>query len=310
MVCAMSDPVSNAEIEDVLSSIRRLVSEGGRPVEAGLVKSHVHKVETPVADTPEPADRLVLTPALRIADEEELPSEDTSEEVEIISEISADALADDADGADEDVSDEAQEDASELVFTHVDYDAEDDSETWVEDAEDTIEEVYDEDQPGDEVYDIEAESEDALEAEDGFALPDPDSRILRWESVSNPKIEPYEPDEPGDSDYAGTNIEPLQWHGRDYQDTTSADLADTMAESIEAEAVAYAEEEIEHSIAPELSETDGDESITLDEAMLREMVADIVRQELQGTLGERITRNVRKLVRREIHRALAAHDLG
>jgi cell pole-organizing protein PopZ len=44
--------------------------------------------------------------------------------------------------------------------------------------------------------------------------------------------------------------------------------------------------------------------------MLREMVADIVRQELQGTLGERITRNVRKLVRREIHRALAAHDLG
>ncbi|WP_238368243.1 hypothetical protein [Mesobacterium pallidum] len=46
----------------------------------------------------------------------------------------------------------------------------------------------------------------------------------------------------------------------------------------------------------------------LDEETLREMVADIVRQELQGALGERITRNVRKLVRREIHRALNSQD--
>jgi hypothetical protein len=37
-------------------------------------------------------------------------------------------------------------------------------------------------------------------------------------------------------------------------------------------------------------------------------VAEIVRKELQGDLGERITRNVRKLVRREIHRALASRD--
>lgn len=47
----------------------------------------------------------------------------------------------------------------------------------------------------------------------------------------------------------------------------------------------------------------------LDEASLRELVADIVREELQGALGERITRNVRKLVRREIQRALTAQDL-
>ncbi|RBI87388.1 hypothetical protein DRV85_00155 [Rhodosalinus halophilus] len=48
------------------------------------------------------------------------------------------------------------------------------------------------------------------------------------------------------------------------------------------------------------------EETVLDEEMLRDMVAEIVRAELQGELGERITRNVRKLVRREIHRALAA----
>lgn len=48
---------------------------------------------------------------------------------------------------------------------------------------------------------------------------------------------------------------------------------------------------------------DGDETV-IDMETLRELVADIIRQELQGPLGERITRNVRKLVRREINRAL------
>lgn len=46
----------------------------------------------------------------------------------------------------------------------------------------------------------------------------------------------------------------------------------------------------------------------MDEEALRELVAEMVRAELQGALGERITRNVRKLVRREIHQMLAAQD--
>ena len=53
----------------------------------------------------------------------------------------------------------------------------------------------------------------------------------------------------------------------------------------------------------------GSDDDVLDEEALRELISDIVREELQGALGERITRNVRKLVRREIHRALAAQDL-
>ena len=52
-----------------------------------------------------------------------------------------------------------------------------------------------------------------------------------------------------------------------------------------------------------------DDAAIIDEETLRDMVSEIVREELQGVLGERITRNVRKLVRREIHRALAAQDL-
>ncbi|MEM9032753.1 MAG: hypothetical protein AAGB18_08905 [Pseudomonadota bacterium] len=47
----------------------------------------------------------------------------------------------------------------------------------------------------------------------------------------------------------------------------------------------------------------------VDEEQLRDIVAEMVRAELRGVLGERITRNVRKLVRREIHRALLTRDL-
>ncbi|MGP6087911.1 hypothetical protein [Antarctobacter jejuensis] len=46
----------------------------------------------------------------------------------------------------------------------------------------------------------------------------------------------------------------------------------------------------------------------MDEEALQDLVANIVRQELQGVLGERITRNVRKLVRREIHRVLMSKE--
>ena len=47
----------------------------------------------------------------------------------------------------------------------------------------------------------------------------------------------------------------------------------------------------------------------IDEDTIREIVSEMVRAELQGDLGDRITRNVRKLVRREIQHALAAREL-
>ncbi|MEI4471121.1 hypothetical protein [Frigidibacter sp. MR17.24] len=52
------------------------------------------------------------------------------------------------------------------------------------------------------------------------------------------------------------------------------------------------------------SEAAPEDDLLLDEQALRTMVAQIVREELQGALGERITTAVRKLVRREIARAL------
>lgn len=53
----------------------------------------------------------------------------------------------------------------------------------------------------------------------------------------------------------------------------------------------------------EVLQADG-EDIFVDEAVLRELIADVVREELQGTLGERITRNLRRMVHREVERAL------
>ena len=46
----------------------------------------------------------------------------------------------------------------------------------------------------------------------------------------------------------------------------------------------------------------------IDEDVLQPIVARLIREELQGELGERITRNVRKLVRREILRALNSRE--
>ncbi|MFT5006425.1 MAG: hypothetical protein ACI8YI_002049 [Paracoccaceae bacterium] len=51
-----------------------------------------------------------------------------------------------------------------------------------------------------------------------------------------------------------------------------------------------------------------EDASVLDEDTLRDLVSDMVREELQGELGDRITRNVRKLVRREIQRALASRE--
>ena len=52
-----------------------------------------------------------------------------------------------------------------------------------------------------------------------------------------------------------------------------------------------------------------DEELLVDEDVLRKVVADIVRDELQGRLGERITRNVRRMVRHEIEKAISLKSL-
>lgn len=48
---------------------------------------------------------------------------------------------------------------------------------------------------------------------------------------------------------------------------------------------------------------------SIDVADIRPLISALIREELQGDLGERITRNVRKLVRQEIQRALTVREV-
>ncbi|WP_235855890.1 hypothetical protein [Mesobaculum littorinae] len=85
-----------------------------------------------------------------------------------------------------------------------------------------------------------------------------------------------------------------------------------LARSFEAEAPTHRQDALDAAPGvpspPAEPEVDMSEEAVLDEETLRDMVAEIVREELQGALGERITRNVRKLVRREIMRAISIRD--
>ena len=123
------------------------------------------------------------------------------------------------------------------------------------------------------------------------------AKIVALETVIGKTDDQWEPDDTGDSDYSGTEAPAMTW--------VEADVAITAEDAaIQADGTENPEPEPE----PESGFAQPVDDL-LDEDALRDFVSEIVREELQGALGERITRNVRKLVRREIHRALAAHEL-
>ncbi|MCP1169279.1 hypothetical protein NHG85_12235, partial [Limimaricola sp. ASW11-118] len=65
---------------------------------------------------------------------------------------------------------------------------------------------------------------------------------------------------------------------------------------------------VSESAAPHAPAETGQAPI-VDEEMLRRIVTEVLREELRGPLGDRITSNLRKLVRREIFRALASDEV-
>ena len=79
------------------------------------------------------------------------------------------------------------------------------------------------------------------------------------------------------------------------------------ADEAEARVIAELESEQDAPVDPAWPEVE--QGAAFEEQILRELVRDIIRDELQGGLGERITRNIRKLVRAEIARALATQAL-
>ena len=230
----MSEPMSSVEIEDVLSSIRRLVSDEMRPQPRTAQAAPVE------ARAPQPAaaaDKLLLTPALRIVpDAEPEVAVPAFHSVRVQPEEEAGFIA---------VEDE-DEVARASVVPLADY----------------------------------YEDEEAAPVAEA-ASPIPDEVFATTEAVAEPEAAPDAVDNAG-----------LDW-----------------ADAAEAAVRAELEEEIgEASYAHILDDAPEAAAGVMDEEALRELVRDIIREELQGTLGERITRNVRKLVRAEVARALAVRD--
>ncbi|OOY24432.1 hypothetical protein BMI91_10335 [Thioclava sediminum] len=87
-----------------------------------------------------------------------------------------------------------------------------------------------------------------------------------------------------------------------------AELRATLEEDFEADEIAALEAELAStSDQPDAALHPLAQSMT--ETQLRHLVSSLLREELQGALGAKITRNLRKMVRREVQRALMSRDL-
>lgn len=285
----MSDPVTNIEIEDVLNSIRRLVAQSERP-----------------ADKPRPApmvsDRLVLTPALRVA-EPGLRLQAAAPTGVAPAPVPAEAAA--AAAASPGAPAALRAVGLETALARQAQD-------WEPD--------------GSEITPAAEPRPDAV-AERSKPAPD-DPPVIRpgrfepLQTAAQPESAASSAPVPA-RDLAG---DPAPDPARDLAGGPAPDLAQT-AVIVAASA----------TLAPLSPGDDDDEDVALDDDIdlsppathdgafeaemarfltpgpidqdtLRNLVFEIVRQELQGTLGERITRNVRKLVRREIYRVLASQE--
>ncbi|CUH45961.1 hypothetical protein [Ruegeria atlantica] len=126
----------------------------------------------------------------------------------------------------------------------------------------------------------------------------------------------WEPDGDSEDEYSGTPAKALEFSVRkDFSDTEGKKAEPNQAKAKEAVATTKATfvRDPEVIAAPLVHpvEAAAEESAIagISEDALRKMIAEVVRKELQGVLGERITRNVRKMVRRELYKALAEQGL-
>ena len=277
----MADNVVKAGIEDVLSSVKRLVSEEGK---AGKGADQSTKARKP--------GRLVLTDALRISKPAQAETAPLKLEPEYSAEVSAkpmllracDIVRDDA-GTD-------QETPSEVAIDEQSDDPTLSLSAKIEALEAAIARTEDQWEP-------DGDSDDAYSGTPNQSLSwDTDTAFAAGDGQTSLDEQPE--DELPQSDQVASDAEdPVVETPR--QEELESDEAQpaTFIRSTEAAPVTESAEQE----AAQLRE------LSIDEEALRSMIAEVVRDELKGALGERITRNVRKMVRREIYRALAAQEL-
>lgn len=328
----MSDPVSKVEdVEDVLSSIRRLVSETGP---SGARKSGAAQVDGASV----PKDALLLTSSLRVnapkAEQEAAPKPaDTDEEALAVTALNSLRAAvggaqasSDAPNAETDTDNPAQAAV---------WPARDEEEYYEDEAEDispsdmadvlagsheaavdegadaTVTALDNAAHANDDA--VETEGEDAREDDQGFVemadmgeIADPEDVMPTVADAEEPpEAETADPTQPGETEGAARSASIVEDLGVATYLRSAPEPKEIEDAEFEDEDPFDDEDDDDLDMLATLSELDGP---TLDEEMLRDMVKEIVREELSGELGERITRNVRKLVRREIHRAMLTRE--
>ncbi len=132
------------------------------------------------------------------------------------------------------------------------------------------------------------------------------AKIAALETLIADRAEEWEPDQAGAGGNAGTAPRAVDWatSGDSLSRHPSAEPGHDRLVKARPDEHAQVPDAPKAALARALSNDGG----ILDEQALRALISDVVRQELQGPLGERITRNLRKLVRRELHRALTSKD--
>jgi len=312
----MSDRVTNVDIDDVLSSIRRLVSDGGPN---SPVKSAVSE------QVDAQAERLVLTPNFRVketATSIDTPTQAANNDPDPL-QLSSLARVDAEDigetalvlqpeqsiPADQNVTNISRE-TLEATIAELEAQVGDKNEEWEPDGSEVAEEVTWESAgfvagKREVAPDVEAISETATHPEPSLAEALEDSvvsAVVMEAFQREMEMEP-EPDDAsvipeGDAQAFVANPRPHRW-----SDKTEGRLTPTTDDSFGDDLVVAADDQTDEMLEKYLSKTP-----MFDEEVLKRVVHEVVREELQGNLGERITRNVRKLVRREIHNILTTQE--
>lgn len=287
----MSEPVANAEIEDVLSSIRRLVTDEGRGQRSGDAQAKK-----------KPASKLVLTPALRVPASQlsgEKAEERTGEPLKHVADI-------EEAGSPENRTKARVDPFSNPPWSNPENTLHNAAGGLAANAEQPADgEHANKPSPHPEISPL-ATSPEPAKSERVARAASLSAKIQALESAIAQTQDQWEPDGSQGDDYAGVPTRSMKW--RDANEQATSREAAMANEPVKEQVIATppqaaGHEQLENDVADMFS----DEGF-IDEEALRDLVADIVRKELQGPLGERITRNVRKLVRREIQRALTTQQ--
>ena len=272
----MSEPLSSTEIEDVLSSIRRLVSDDLRPL--------------PRNPAPAVAEKLILTPALRVVQPDVPPvAAPAPAPYRLHLGLPAHATIPGLDQVVAKVG--AAVDAQSL-----EWEAETGDTAPVAAAAPGADDWQDTMPDAPYFDDTLSMSEDVIHFLEGTATGDdmhtkPPTAVTEMPGWAQLDAEPT-----GDltPDFVDA---PSLAHGTIEPDPAWADAA-------EASVIASLAADINEDPDAPPAQLEN-EPMLFDEEVLRELVRDILREELAGRMGERITSNIRKLVRAEIARSFA-----